>query len=112
MGGPERSDLASARDRALETINDDDLARSGAVPGRRKPPRVVPTAERLTTAAARLLPVRERARYAEEFRSELWEIAQTGGGRRVQLAYAARQVMSARRLRTGLRALRRRGAAP
>ncbi len=60
----------------------------------------------------RLLPVRDRARYAEEFRSELWEIAHAGGGRRAQLAYAARQVMAARQLRAGLRVPRRRGAVP
>jgi hypothetical protein len=42
--------------------------------GRRAAVRVSPIAGRLV-AAARLLPARERTRYAEEFRSELWEIA-------------------------------------
>jgi hypothetical protein len=69
------------------------------------------SAGRLVAAAARLLPVRERARYAEEFRAELWEIAQAGG-RRAQLAYAVRQVMAAWRLSAELRVPRRRGAAP
>jgi len=73
---------------------------------------VVPLAGHLLAAAARLLPASDRARYAEEFRSELAEIARAGAGRRPQLAYAARQLMSARRLRADLRAPRRRGAVP
>jgi hypothetical protein len=74
--------------------------------------RVVPTAGLLAAAAARLLPPGERAGYADEFRSELWEIAQASGCRRSQLAYAARQLLAARRLRAELRVPRRRGAAP
>jgi hypothetical protein len=74
--------------------------------------RVAGVAGRLAAVAARVLPVRDRVRYAEEFRSELWEIARAGGGRRPQLAYAARQVMAAPRLRAGLRVPRRRGAVP
>jgi hypothetical protein len=73
--------------------------------------RVAPSARRLAVAAARLLPAPERARYDEEFRSELWEIAQAGGRRREQLAYAVRQLVAARPLRAGLRVPRRRGAA-
>jgi hypothetical protein len=73
---------------------------------------VVPLARRLLAAAARLLPASDRARYAEEFRSELTEIARSGAGRGPQLAYAARVVMSARRLHADLRAPRRRGAVP
>jgi hypothetical protein len=73
---------------------------------------VVPVAGRLLAAAALLLPARERARYAEEFESELREIAHADGRRRAQLAYGARQVMSAWRLRAELKGLRRRGAAP
>ena len=76
------------------------------------PRRVAPVARRLITAAAWLLPARERARYVEEFRSELWEIAHVGGRRRAQLVYAVRQVLSAWRLRCGLSAPRRRGTAP
>jgi hypothetical protein len=68
----------------------------------------VPLAGRLL-AAARLLPAGDRARWAEEFRSELTEIARAGAGRRGQLAYAGRVVLSARRLRADLRAPRRRG---
>ncbi len=63
-------------------------------------------------AATRLLPIGERAGFAEEFRSELWEIAYAGGGRRVQLTYAVRQMLSARRLRAELlRVPRRRSTA-
>jgi hypothetical protein len=69
-------------------------------------------ARRLGAAAARMLPAGDRARYGEEFRSELAEIALAGGGRWVQLAYAARQLRSAPRLRADLRTPRRRGAAP
>jgi hypothetical protein len=71
-----------------------------------------PVAAGLLAAAARLLPAKERLRYAEEFRSELWEIAQAGGRCRAQLAYAARQLLAARRLRAALRAPQRRGAVP
>ena len=58
------------------------------------------------------VPARERARYAEEFQVELWQIAQADWARRAQLAYTARQVLAARQLRAGLRVPRRRSAAP
>ena len=77
-----------------------------------RPRPVAPSAAGLLAAAARLLPAEERVRYAEEYRSELWEIAQVGGRRCAQLAYAARQLLAARRLRAGLRAPQRRGAVP
>lgn len=89
------------------------LARNPSV--RRQPAavRVAPTADRLLAATApRLLPAADRARYGEEYRAELSEIAHTGAGRRSQLAYAARQLTSVRRLRAELRAPRQRGAAP
>ncbi|SRR6266496_2792197 len=79
--------------------------------GQRGAGRVAPLAGRMLAAAARLLPAGDRARYAEEFRSELTEIARTGAGRPRQLVYAARVVMSAQRLRADLRAPRRRRAA-
>ena len=82
------------------------------IPERLPAVRVAPVADRLTAAAARVLPARDRARYAEELQSELWEIVRAGGDRRRQLAYAARQVMAAPRLRAGLRVPRRRGAMP
>jgi hypothetical protein len=67
----------------------------------------VPAARRLLAAAAMLLPPADRARYEEEFRSELVEIALAGGGRWAQLVYAARQLLSARRLRSALVSSRR-----
>jgi hypothetical protein len=100
-----RPRLAVYRDRALDLAHYGIRKRSTAV-------RVLPVAGRLVMAAARLLPTQERVRYAEEFGSELWEIARVGGDRRAQLAYAARQVLAVRRLRAGLRVPRRRGAAP
>lgn len=81
-------------------------------PGRRSGKRQVRTARRLVAAAARMLPAGDRARYAEEFRSELAEIALAGGGRAAQLGYAARQLMSSVRLRADLKAPRRRSAVP
>ena len=79
-------------------------------PCRERPKPIAPSAAGLLAAAARLLPAEERARYAEEFRSELCWIAQAGGSRWAQLAYATRQVTAAPRLRVRLRAPRRRGA--
>jgi hypothetical protein len=59
-----------------------------------------PTAGRLLAVATRLLPPTDRTRYLEEFSAELASIAEGGGSRRAQVAYAARQLASARRLRT------------
>jgi hypothetical protein len=106
------NDLARDRDVARGLTLALDRASRGVIRGRREAPRVAPAAGRLVAAAARLLPERERAQYTEEFLSELWEIAHVGGRRRAQLAYAARQVSSARRLRAELRVPQRRGAAP
>ena len=108
-------DFNLARDRvgdlAGNLVLDLDRARAGR--GQRGAAgRVVPLAGRLLAAAARLLPAGDRARYAEEFRSELAELVGAGAGRRRQLAHAARVVLSARRLRADLRVPRRRGAAP
>jgi hypothetical protein len=86
------------------------LVRALAAP--RRPGRVTASASRLLTAAARLLPAADRARYAEEFRSELWELARAGEPRRRQIGYAARQAASSLRLRAELRAPRRRKASP
>lgn len=52
---------------------------------------------RLTSLAARLLPPADRPRYAEEFQSELHELAQISG--RAQLTYAARLLARAIPLR-------------
>jgi hypothetical protein len=74
--------------------------------------RVPPSAGALLAVIAWLLPTADRAQYVEEFRSELWEIVEAGGGRRAQLAYALRQALSAFQLRRELRKPRQHGAAP
>ncbi len=74
--------------------------------------RVAPSAGRVLAMAARLLPAADRTRYAAEFRSELWELAQAGAGRWRQLGYAGRQLLAACELRAALRAPRRRRAVP
>jgi len=61
--------------------------------------RVTPPAERLVLMAAWLLPAPDRARFGEEYRAELWEIAQSGVGCRQQLGYALRQLVRAVPLR-------------
>ena len=73
---------------------------------------VAPSATRLLTAAACLLPAAERVRYADEYRSELWELAQAGDGRIRQLRYALRQLRSAPSMGLALRSPHRRSAAP
>jgi hypothetical protein len=110
-------DLARAHDRAHDLtsahIYVGDIARAGGSErAAQRQRRVVPLARRLLVAAARLLPASDRTRYAEEFRSELTEIARAGAGRGPQLAYAVRVVMSARRLHADLRAPRRRRVVP
>ncbi len=99
-------DITRARDLAR------DLARDASVRGKPAAVRVAPAAGRLLAAAARLLPAADRARYGEEYRAELWELAHAGAGRRGQLAYAARQVVSALHLQAELRSPRQRKAAP
>jgi hypothetical protein len=69
-------------------------------------------AGRLAGVAARLLPARDRCRFAEEYRSELWELAQGGAPRRRQVAHAVRLLGSSVALRVALGSLRRRSAAP
>ncbi len=68
----------------------------------------MPSAGRLLAAAVRVLPTADRVRYAEEYRSELWEIARAGQPRHSQLLYAFLQVVSSLRLRAELRASRQR----
>ena len=68
-----------------------------------RPKRVAPVAARVLTVTVRPLPAISRARYAAEFRAELWELAQSGASRRAQVAYATRQLRSAWRLRAALR---------
>jgi hypothetical protein len=66
----------------------------------------------LTSVASFLLPAADRARYSEEYRSELWELAQAGAGRIRQLRYALRQLRNALPMGFALRSPRRRSAAP
>ena len=72
--------------------------------------RVAPRAADLLAAAVRLLPTADRARYAEEYRSELWDLAQSGAGRLRQLWYALRQLRRVLPMSAELRSPRRRGA--
>jgi hypothetical protein len=69
-----------------------------------------PWAGRLADAAARALPAAGRARYREEFRSELQEIAAAGQPRRRQVGCALRQMRSALPMRAELAARRRPGS--
>jgi hypothetical protein len=71
----------------------------------------VPSATGLMAAAVRLLPAADRGRYAAEYLSELWDLAQFGAGRLGQLRYAFRQLVRALPMRLALRAPRRRSAA-
>jgi hypothetical protein len=66
----------------------------------------------LLAAATRLLPAADRARYAEEYQSELWDIAQDGCGPVRQVRYALRQLICAAEMSGALRSPRRRSPAP
>ena len=87
-----------------------DIGRGHAL-GRREAGGVVPSAAGLLTAAAGLLPAGDRARYGEEYRSELWDLARSGAGRVRQLGYALRQLRRAFPAGIALRSARRRRAA-
>jgi hypothetical protein len=101
-------DLALDRARELEDLLTGVSATASSC-GQLRVPMLL--AEWLTAIAPRLLPGTEQGRYQEEFGSELIEIALAGGGRRAQLAYAARTVLSsAWQLRAATRSPRRRGA--
>jgi hypothetical protein len=90
----------------------DRVSSPGVVPGRHGTSRIVPSAARLLSFAARFLPAGDQARYKEEFRSELWDLAAAGAGSRAQLIYAIRQASSVLRLRLELRSPRGQGAVP
>jgi len=109
-----RSDLLEqACDIALScALRLDQVSSPVGDPGRDETSRIVPSAARLLSGASRILPASQRARYADEFQSELWDLAAAGAGRRGQLAYAIRQTGSVPRLRLELRSPRRQGAAP
>ncbi|MGI5227387.1 hypothetical protein [Actinoallomurus sp. CA-142502] len=81
------------------------LPANGHDGGRRQVEGAAWSARQLLQVATRLLPGCDRARYAEEFRSELWDLA--GAGRWQQILYAARQLLRAGHLRIELKAPRR-----
>lgn len=70
------------------------------------------TARRLVTIAASLLPDKDRARFCEEYRSELWDLASAGATRRRQLGYAFRQLLRTVPLRAAVLSPRRRRTGP
>jgi hypothetical protein len=74
--------------------------------------RLAPAAERLLAVACRALPAADRTRYAEEYESELRDLARLGDGRLRQLQYALRQLFHAISMIHALRSLRRRSAMP
>jgi hypothetical protein len=61
-------------------------------------------AQRLADAAARVLPASHRARYREEYHSELHDLATVGGSRWRQLVHALRLMGRAWELRAELTA--------
>ncbi|MGO8958693.1 MAG: hypothetical protein ACLQFR_15190 [Streptosporangiaceae bacterium] len=73
---------------------------------------IAPSAGRLLTVASRLLPSSERARYAEEYECELWELASAGAGKAEQFRYATRQALRVGHLRGEVLAPRSKSAAP
>ena len=104
-----RSDSARGRDRDRALAHARVLACARAR-GRRAAG-VVPSAAGLLTFAARLLPTADRARYGEEYQSELWDLARSGAGRLRQLGYGLRQLRQALAAGFALRSARRGSAA-
>jgi hypothetical protein len=81
-------------------------------PGHARARRVALPARRLVAAAAGLVPAGERARYGEEYRSELHDLAASGAGRCRQLGYALRLLAGTLRLRRAVLAPRHGKAGP
>ncbi|GGN35331.1 hypothetical protein FHR83_006159 [Actinoplanes campanulatus] len=75
------------------------------------PVRPARMAARLTRGAARVLPAGARSRYADEFASELYELAAAGASRAAQVIYGLRLFDRAWVLRAELRAAVVRGKA-
>ena len=73
--------------------------------------RVASPAAGLLGAGTRLFPAADRARYDEEYRGELWELAQSGAGCIRQLRYALHQLLGTLPMSFTLRYPRRRSAA-
>jgi hypothetical protein len=120
FGVARASDLvdASSRARALATDLDhasalaNARARASDLQALGRARCVAPTAARLLVAATRLLPAADRARHAEEYRSELADLAHKGAGRLCQLGYALRQLRSSPFTGAALRSAQRRDATP
>jgi drug/metabolite transporter (DMT)-like permease len=79
---------------------------------RRGKPAVSAAAGGVLSAASWLLPPSDRARYAREYDSELWELASAGAGRAGQLLYALRQALCAVQIRRVLLSPRSRSVGP
>ncbi|MER5514610.1 hypothetical protein [Streptomyces sp. NPDC002763] len=74
----------------LMTLRERPADNAASLPDQR---RVSPSAQWLIGSAARMLPAAERARYSEEWRGELWDLADEPRHR--QLAHALRVVLRA-----------------
>jgi hypothetical protein len=106
-------DLAFLRDRADDLVGE--LSRINLIwagGGQPAGKRAVPLARKLLEAAVILLPASSRTRYAEEFQSELAELAIAGARRLRQLTYAVRVITAVPQLRGDLRTPRRHRAGP
>jgi hypothetical protein len=89
-------ELQLLRDRVAELDRTPWTVPPGHDSGKRVQARPVAlSARRLAVAAAWLLPAGDRARYGDEYRSELWDLAHAGAGRRQQVGYAFRQFVRA-----------------
>jgi hypothetical protein len=89
-----------------------DLAGSRAAARWQRSIRQVPALAAWLLAAVRLLPAADRARFAEEYRSELWDLTRPGAGRLRLLGYVMRQLLRILPLCVVLRSPRHRSAAP
>ena len=115
-GGNRHTDLNyyfnRASTRATNLARDLSLEPAAEVRKQRVGRQVVRSAAGLLAATARLLPAADRARFAEEYQSELWDLAQDGAGRIRQLQYALRQLCNARSTGSALRSPHRRSTVP
>ena len=100
-------DYAAARAATLTTA----LTQIRAARRQRRIERGTSCTTRLLAAAVLLLPASDRVRYAEEYWSELQDLALAGNGGIRQLRYGLRQLRSAPSMSFALRSPRRRSAA-
>ena len=107
-------DLANALDdaRSFLQVADRNRGPTAVTSGRRSAKRRITVAQPLLAAATWVLPHGDRARYGEEFGSELADIADAGGGTFTQLRYATRVMVSSMWLRVALVSRRPRGELP